>query len=425
MRGRLEARAFAACHRVRAQDFSRERELSFARVALLILAKGVKSLQGHLSEFAAQLEALDLQKAGAGVVSKSAFSQARAKLSHTAFIALNEEAALPSVYAAEYREVLERWRGHRLLAIDGSLLCLPAKEPLGAHFGWQESGNAKGAARGPRFVQGRASVLFDVLNRVVLDARLEAFATGERALASLHLAAAAAGDLVTLDRGYCGAEFLAKVLAAGADFVCRVPRNWLAEARALFAANQPGQSRRLRLPGTTREVRLVSVRLSTGELEVLVTSLLEERLYPTEDFLALYGLRWGIETFYGLLKGRLEVERWSGESLEAIRQDFFSSVLLTNIESVLGAPAQSQLSAQDRQRQQALAVNRARSFHALKSHALALFGSHLPTGELLARLTALMRIDPVAKRPSRRVPRLPTPARAALAHLRYKQKHVC
>lgn len=100
---------------------------------------------------------------------------------------------------------------------------------------------------------------------------------------------------------------------------------------------------------------------------MLVTSLVDERLCPTADFLALYGLRWGIETFYALLKGRLEVERCSGLSLEAVRQDFFASGLLTNLDSVLGAPAQSQLTAQDRQRQQALQVNRARSFHALKS----------------------------------------------------------
>ena len=159
---------------------------------------------------------------------------------------------LPSVYGPEHREVLEGWRGQRLVAIDGSLLRLPAREALGAPFGRQESGNEAGAG-GPRLVQARASVLFDVLKRGVVDARLEAFATGERALASRHLAAVAPGDLLTLDRGYCGAEFLAKVLAAGAEFLCRVPRSWLPAARALFAANQAGQSRLILLPGTARK----------------------------------------------------------------------------------------------------------------------------------------------------------------------------
>jgi hypothetical protein len=41
-------------------------------------------------------------------------------------------------------------------------------------------------------------------------------------------------------------------------------------------------------------VRFVRVRLSTGEFEVLVTSLLDEAKYPAAGFLELYGLRWGV-----------------------------------------------------------------------------------------------------------------------------------
>jgi hypothetical protein len=36
----------------------------------------------------------------------------------------------------------------------------------------------------------------------------------------------------------------------------------------------------------------VSLRLPTGELEVLATSLLDEALYPTQEFLPLYHRRW-------------------------------------------------------------------------------------------------------------------------------------
>jgi len=54
---------------------------------------------------------------------------------------------------------------------------------------------------------------------------------------------------------------------------------------------------------------------------VLVTSLLDGYLYPTQGFLALYHLRWGIETFYGLLKTRLELENFTGTGAEAVRHD--------------------------------------------------------------------------------------------------------
>src|SRR5258708_14550895 len=60
--------------------------------------------------------------------------------------------------------------------------------------------------------------------------------------------------------------------------------------------------------------RFVSVRLPTGELEVLVTSLLDETLYPTAEFLSVYHWRWGHETFHLMLKGRLELENFSGRT---------------------------------------------------------------------------------------------------------------
>lgn len=441
VRALLHSAAFVDCHRTRPQAFSRWRELIFARVILLLLQKGVKSVQGRLNEFYARLQDLaweelqEQERARAGqdwpLVSKSAWTQARAKLSHRAFIALNQEAVLAQAYAPEYAPLLARWRGHRLLAIDGSLLRLPGKAALGAHFGWSESGNEKGAC-GPRHVQARASVCFDVLNRLVLDARLEPFATGERALAALHAAAAMqAGDVALLDRGYCGVENFLALRASGADFICRVPRNWIPASRALFAADEPGRSVLVDLPGGGksgggggRRVRLVSVRLSTGELEVLATSLLDETLYPSEGFGEVYHLRWGVESFYLVLKSRLEVERFSGETLEAVRQDFFSSVFLTNVESLLSGPAQAQLSAGDGQRKQALQVNRAQSFGALKSHVLELFGSRLPEREVLARLTRLMRAAPVARRPGRQVPRHPPSSRRAADYWRYQRKHV-
>jgi hypothetical protein len=131
-----------------------------------------------------------------------------------------------------------------------------------------------------------------------------------------------------------------------------------------------------------------------------------------------------METFYGLLKGRLGLENFTGESLEAVRQDFFSSVFLSNVESVLSAPAQQELTAGDAQRQYPARVNRAQSFHALKSQALELFYSEAPAEEILAKLTRLMRAAPVAQRPQRPPARRAPSLCRSLNHLRYKKKHV-
>jgi hypothetical protein len=48
----------------------------------------------------------------------------------------------------------------------------------------------------------------------------------------------------------------------------------------------------------------VRIRLSTGETEVLVTSLLDSEKYTTQMLKELYHLRWGIETPRCVLKER-------------------------------------------------------------------------------------------------------------------------
>ena len=106
-------------------------------------------------------------------------------------------------------------------------------------------------------------------------------------------------------------------------------------------------------------VRLVTLRLSSGELEVLATSLLDEAAYPTEKFGGLYWQRWGHETYYGRLKGRLDLEHCSGQTVEAVEQDFHATVLLSNVESVVVGPAQAQLTARTAGRTQSARVNRA------------------------------------------------------------------
>ena len=59
----------------------------------------------------------------------------------------------------------------------------------------------------------------------------------------------------------------------------------------------------------------------------------------------MYHWRWHHETYYGLLKGRLDLENWSGQSAAAVRQDFHAAVLLANLESLLSGPAEEAVAA--------------------------------------------------------------------------------
>src|SRR5213593_640285 len=99
---------FSARHRVRPEDFTRHRQLTFPVVMLFTLQKTVKSIQRHLHEFLDQLAGEDLFEP----VTPSAWTHARAKLKHTAFIELNRGSVLPVLYGCEHGQSIRRWRGH-------------------------------------------------------------------------------------------------------------------------------------------------------------------------------------------------------------------------------------------------------------------------------------------------------------------------
>tara|TARA_B100000809_G_scaffold196718_1_gene196256 strand:- start:1877 stop:2122 length:246 start_codon:yes stop_codon:yes gene_type:complete len=79
------------------------------------------------------------------------------KLSHQAFIELNDD--LVKVFYES--TTIDKWQGHRLLAVDGSVTQLPISDKLLEHFG-----KARPQAAIPHV---RLSQLYDVKNNITLD----------------------------------------------------------------------------------------------------------------------------------------------------------------------------------------------------------------------------------------------------------------
>lgn len=408
----MEDHGFCDRHRTSPKHFTRQRRLTFVNTVVFLLQKTLRSIQTHLHAF---FESLGQWSEA---VTASAWCQARLKLGHTAFIELNEEAVIQTLYAAESGSfAVRRWNGFRVLAIDTSLVRLPNTQALGQEFGWVGCSNERG--RYGRFPQARLSCLTDVLNRIALQTFFVPWEEGERQVASRHLARMEASDLAILDRGFAGYELFAQFVQAGRHFVCRCPTSSFGAVNALFKANVAGQSRQVPLQADRHHkealrqaglpevitVRLVTVRLPTGELEVLATNLLDEERYPTECFAELYYYRWNVETYYGLLKGRLDLENFTGLSPEAVRQDVYATVFVSNLETILTRPVNEQLAEPSRALKHRQQVNHAVGFHALKSQAVALLLSRRPVPEVVAKLERLFLANPTVVRPGRQVPR--------------------
>jgi hypothetical protein len=411
-------------HKQSATDFTRNRILSFKVVVIMLMMKGGKSLQLSLN---ALIPKLGLS---ARTVSRVAYSKARHKLKSTFFIALNRETVVKAMYEdGDYRT----WKNLRILGVDGSKVMLPTNDETAKEFGVLRYDNGMKATGEHAYAV--ASVLYDVLNHVALDAVLAPARAYEVDLAARHLGHTKVGDLVIYDRAYASYRMMALATRAEGDFLIRVPKGRIKVATAMLSGAGPDDCVvTLMAPaGFTKEpgnqglpsqltVRFVRVTLDNGEYEVLVTSLLDQDRFPRADFKALYYLRWGVETFYGILKTRLGLENFSGYSPETIRQDFHVAVLLTGVESILTEDAEEQLAGQLGGYPKK--VNKAVSFSSIKDRVFELFMSNAPQDEVLEELTELFTTTPTLIRKDRKTPRKKLPSHRVLGWWKRKRKMV-
>lgn len=127
-------------------------------------------------------------------IAKSAFFQARKKLSYTAFTALNRQ-LIESLY--KHEQHIKTWKGFRLCAIDGTAIRLPDTAEVSKYFGRHSGRLDRGSC-----AMGMASVFYDVMNHIVIDSTLQRNKASERDCAEKHLAFSMTNDLVIYDRGY-------------------------------------------------------------------------------------------------------------------------------------------------------------------------------------------------------------------------------
>ena len=128
---------------------------------------------------------------------------------------------------------------------------------------------------------------------------------------------------------------------------------------------------------TLVRVRLVRVELPNS-IEVLITNLWEGQGHPVEEFKDLYFMRWGIETNISIQKNILQLESFSGLSVFSVLQDFYATVMMTNLHSILIKEAQQTVESTVTERKYPVKINRNKSFGKLKVNLVHLFLHHDP-----------------------------------------------
>lgn len=274
------------------------------------------------------------------VISKSALSKARKKLKYEAFIELNHH--MNRFFYKKFSYLT--WKGFNLIAIDGTTLRLPNTENLTQHFEpWQPTI--------PRsYPIARASQMFDVVNKITIDAIISPMSRSNQELAAEHFVNLLPQDLILMDRGYPSYWLFNLALSMEANFCARVSSVWRIARE--FANSQKKETTITLHPiyyskakcvekGLDTEplkLRLIRVELDTGEAEILITSLLDPKRYPHEIFAELYHQRWPVEEDYKIMKSRLEIENFSGKSILSVYQDFHAKMFSKNLTSILAFP---------------------------------------------------------------------------------------
>ena len=369
---------------------------------MIILCKSVKSLQLVLNE-------LFLSEGMTTPVTSSAYTQARHKLKHTAFQELND-----GIIALNYAEdKMKRWKGFRCLGVDASQIYLQSTPAIEAEFG---SSSIRNKTMEGKYSTATYVCCYDVLNKLTVQNILGPGFSYEPKLAAQMLNDTETKDLMIFDRGYMSYEFLALLMQAKKYFVIRCPKNSFKVAQSLFdqeddswqkvvTLNAPrdrvNEVRNRGLP-LEMSVRFVSVVLSTGEIEVLVTNLIDLEL-EREEFKDLYHLRWGVECYFQVLKSRLSLENFTGKSVESVYQDFWSTIFISNVESIVTADVEGEINTRNDRLEKK--VNKAVSFNALKNMAFEIFFTSSDLEASLNKLTLLFKTNTIVRRPERNAER--------------------
>lgn len=365
-------------------------------------------------------------------ITAGALTKARKKLKHTAYIELNDD--IVNIYYDD--DNIKKFRGFRVLAFDGSRITLPKSNEVELEFGSIPIGNKTNENLG---TYSRAIYLacYDSLNNIAVKSVLGRGDAYEVALASEMIGSLNEKDLLIFDRGYASYQFMANLTKNQKTFIIRCPRSSTSEINKMFEPDAP-ESKTITISAPNRQkkkikalelpqsikLRLVRVILTTGEVEVLATTLFDENNYIPADFKYLYSLRWGAETFFGRIKGRLALENFTGKTVESIYQDFWSTIFISNLETILTEDVEEKINADAPIENKKKKINKAVSFNAIKNMAFEIFYREPDKNKVIDKITKLFVMNPVTVRANRQVPRKKISDTKSLGYQKRVRKHV-
>jgi hypothetical protein len=272
------------------------------------------------------------------------YCRARSKLS---------EAALRELFGEVARDLESRsdakwlWKERHAKLVDGFTFTMPDTDVNQAAYPQSRSQQP-----GVGLPIARCVVVLSLATACILAAAVGPYSgkeTGETALLRSLLDAFAAGDIVVFDRYYCSFMMLALLQAKGVDVCARLHQMRRADFRRgqrlgpndhLIVWTRPQrptwmeEATYAQIPGTLtlRELRYQVVAPGRRTKSVtIVTTLIDDTQYTTEELAELYGFRWNSELDIRSIKSNLNLAHVRCKSPHMVHCELWTTLLAYNL----------------------------------------------------------------------------------------------
>lgn len=359
------------------------------------------------------------------VVTGSAFSQRRYQISSDFFKTLS---MIPYEY---YQNMSKRtWNGHLLLAGDGSTLNLPISKQIKKDFGVHST-----TSHGVDRCSSRIFFVYDVLNNFVVNAQLSHMKVGEKTLLNNSLQSLKRQrGLFLLDRnfGYFSSlkqlikheqHFCVRLSPGASYFTKKITDN---DRKDFIIDWEPSNTeyqtcKKHQLDTMPIKVRVIKVILENGETELLVTSLLDQQKYHSQQMKGLYHLRWGVEECFKNLKPKMKIEYFGSKKTEGILQEFHAHIFMLNMIGLIAREAQKEIEIKCRKRKRPYQYNWKNAFRYIRKGITTLFSQTKNIEQIIGLLIDQIARSKVAIIPNRTFSRGFRPSKKAKLITQYNK----
>ena len=164
-RERVEDNIFLNTHRLKDTYFTRSSGKMRFSEAIYFILKGIKkTLQIELDNW--------FWNQGRESMTNQSFSELRQKISPQSFVELND------IFVSQfYEDSYKKYKGFRLLAIDGSITEIPNTELNREYFGYYHNQSSWKQSR------SMTTVIYDVENDIIVESDIRNWKSAERAVA--------------------------------------------------------------------------------------------------------------------------------------------------------------------------------------------------------------------------------------------------